>query len=329
MRKAFIGCATLTLAVPILAVWLLWAPRPAVPSLEGELRKSSLVVGGRTRTFSFYVPPRVRPNPPLLLVLHGSTMNGAKMRAATGHAFDEVADREGFIVAYPDGYGGHWNDCRAVGEYEAKRLGIDDVAFLETLTEWFVRNLNVAPNEVFATGVSNGGQMSYRLALEAPDVVNGIAAIAASLPTAENGTCKPSGRPVATMIVNGSDDPLNPHEGGPVALFGVFARRGNVQSSRASAEYWAKLAGHGAPPVVRDLPDTDPGDGTTAKRHDWTGDGKPPVSLVVIEGGGHAIPHPSIRAPRLLGRTSQDISGAEEIWRFLSSSVKGARLRTP
>jgi polyhydroxybutyrate depolymerase len=331
VKKRLLGCALVIVSVVVLAVilgaWLLWVPKPAVPPLQGELRKSSVVVDGRTRTFSFYVPPRVRPNSPLLLVLHGSMMNGAQMRVATGHAFDEIGDREGLIVAYPDGYGGHWNDCRAVGDYESKRLGVDDVAFLETLVRWFERNLNVAPDEVFATGVSNGAQMSYRLALEAPDVVRGIAAIAANLPTAENQTCKPSGRPVATMIVNGTDDPLNPHDGGLVALFGVFVRRGNVQSTLATAQYWANLAGHRAPPVLRDLPNSDRGDGTTAKRHDWTGDGRPPVSLVVIEGGGHSIPHPKIRAPRLLGRTSHDLSAADEIWGFLSWSPKGARLR--
>jgi polyhydroxybutyrate depolymerase len=323
MIRRVIGCAVAVVVIALLGVgWLVWqlrVTRPPIPRLAGELRSSRLVVQGRQRTFAFYVPPRVRPHPALLLVLHGSTMDGRRMRAATGYAFDEIADREGFLVAYPDGYGGHWNDCRAVGAFEAKRLAIDDVSFLRTLTDWFRRELDVAADEVYAVGVSNGGQMSFRLALEAPDLVRGIAAIAANLPTAENQTCVPSGRPVATMIVNGTDDPLNPHGGGRVALWGMFFRRGNVQSTLATATYWANLAGHQGPPAVQDLPDTDPKDGATATRQQWSGEGKLPVTLLLVHGGGHTIPHPEVRAPRIVGRTCHDFSSPREIWEFFGA----------
>lgn len=335
MIRRIIGCAVLVFVFAFLGVsfwaWQLRETQPAMPRLEGELRSSSLAVNGRKRTFAFYVPPRVRPNPQLLLVLHGSMMDGERMRVATGYAFDEIADREGFLVAYPDGYQGHWNDCRAVGDYEAKRLAIDDVAFLKTLTDWFRAEYNVAANEVFAVGVSNGGQMSYRLALEAPEFVRAIAAIAASLPTTENQTCVPSGRPVATMIVNGTDDPLNPHAGGRVALFGIFIRRGNVLSTLATATYWANLAGHRAPPAVQDMPDNDPEDGATATRHRWSGDTKPSVALLVVHGGGHTIPHPEVSSRRILGRTCHDFSGAKEIWKFFAAEshrVSSVPLRT-
>jgi polyhydroxybutyrate depolymerase len=323
MIRRVIGLAVLVCVLALLGVslwaWQLRVTKPAMPQLEGELRSSSLAVHGRQRTFAFYVPPRVRPNPQLLLVLHGLMMDGEQMRVATGYAFDEIADREGFLVAYPDGYRGHWNDCRAVGDYEAKRLAINDVAFLKTLTDWFRREYNVATNEVFAVGVSNGGQMSYRLALEAPDLVRAIAAIAANLPTTENQTCVPSGRPVATMIVNGTDDPLNPHGGGRVALFGIFFRRGNVQSTLATATYWANLAGHHAPPAVQDIPDNDPTDGATATRHRWSSDTRPSVALLVVHGGGHTMPHPDLRFPRILGRTCHDFSSPKEIWEFFAA----------
>jgi polyhydroxybutyrate depolymerase len=328
MRRA-IGCAVAAGALLVIAVsflaWQTYVPKASVPRLQGELRSSSLLVDGRRRTFTFYVPPRVPLHPRLLLVLHGSTMNGKQMRAQTAYAFDQLADEEGFLVAYPDGYGGHWNDCRATGNYEAKRLAVDDVAFLRTLTGLFQREYGVDASQVFATGVSNGGQMSYRLALEAPELVRGIAAIAANLPTTENQTCVPSGRPVATMILNGTDDPLNPHEGGRVALYGIFFRRGNVQSTRATAAYWASLAGHDASPAVSALPDGDPADGTTVTRHSWTSAGRPPVALLVVNGGGHTIPHPHARAPRLLGRTCHDLSSPEVIWRFFADEARRGR----
>jgi polyhydroxybutyrate depolymerase len=320
VRRILAGLVAAIAIVILFGVWLLRVPRRVLPRLEGQLRSASVEVQGRQRTFVFYTPPRLRPNPPLLLALHGSMGNGKVMRAATNEAFDELADREGFLVAYPDGYGGHWNDCRAAGDYEAKRLGIDDVAFLRALTDWFRHEYDVDAREVFAAGVSNGASMTYRLALEAPDLVRGIAAISASLPTPDNQRCIPSGKPVAVMIVNGTDDPINPFEGGRVSLFGIFIRRGTVQSTRATADYWAKLNGHRASAEVRQMPDHDPNDGTTATRYDWSGEGKQPVTLLVIHGGGHTIPHPKAGSARLLGRTCHDFSAAQEIWRFFASS---------
>lgn len=318
---ARLGCAVVLL-VAAAGIWLLRTTPPPVPELHGRLLRSSLTVNGRQRTFNVYVPPRLRPDPPLLLVLHGSMMNGRRMRVSTGYSFDRIADREGLLVVYPDGYDGHWNDCRATGDYEAKRLAIDDVAFLRALAGWCRTRYGVASDAVFATGVSNGGQMSYRLGLEAPDLVRGVAAIAANLPTAQNQLCHPSARPVATMIVNGTGDPLNPHEGGEVALYGLFLKRGTVISTLASARYWATLAGLPAAPSEQQLPDTDPHDGARARRLLWSAPGHPSVAAVVVTGGGHTIPHPTVTAPRLLGHTCHDFSAPEMIWEFFAGELR-------
>jgi polyhydroxybutyrate depolymerase len=329
MIRRLISCALTVAAFVVVAVgflaWQTSVPAASAPRLQGKLHSSALVVDGRRRTFTFYVPPRLPRRPQLLLVLHGSTKNGKQMRADTAYAFDEIADRKGFLVAYPNGYRGHWNDCRAVGDYEAKRLAVNDVTFLREMTAWFERKYKIAADQVFAVGVSNGGQMSYRLALEAPELVRGIAAIAANLPTADNQTCLPSGRPVATMIVNGTDDPLNPHEGGRAALYGLFFRRGNVQSTLATAAYWTNLARHSGPAAKTALPDTDPTDGTSVTQHLWSSDTKPAVGLLIVKRGGHTIPHPEARFPRLLGRTCRDISSPQLIWEFFANET--ARLR--
>jgi polyhydroxybutyrate depolymerase len=322
-RRVFLVllCA-FVLAIPAVGVWLLRSKRPSPPALQGRLRREAIDVDGRRRTFALYVPRRLRPDPPLLLVLHGSMMNGARMRADSGYSFDQIADREGILVVYPDGHGGHWNDCRAAGDFEAKRLRIDDVAFLRALAGRFRREHGVPADRVFAAGVSNGAQMSYRLALEAPDLVRGIAAIAANLPAAGNQTCKPAGKPVATMIVNGTGDPLNPHEGGEVALYGLFLRRGTVQSTLASARYWAQLAGLHGPPSEQQLPDADPNDGARATRLLWSAPNAPSVAAVVVSGGGHTIPHPHVTSPRLLGHTCHDFSAPDFIWEFFAAELR-------
>jgi polyhydroxybutyrate depolymerase len=306
----------------LLAV-VVWArflriPTIPVPALSGTVHHAAIEVQGRSRSFTYYLPRTLAPNAALILVLHGSGMDGAVTRPMTAYAFDELADREGVVVAYPDGYGGYWNECRVVGDYEAKRQRIDDVTFLRALIDWFARRHKVARDRVFATGVSAGGQMVYRVALEAPELVRAIAAVSASLPTRENQICTPSGRPIAVMIINGTEDPINPYNGGDVALFRIFLRRGPGQSSMDTARYWAELAGHRNPPQRQPLPDVDPSDHTVATRLLWSGENRPDVALVTIEGGGHTFPHPHGAVPRLLGRTSHDFDAAEEMWSFFN-----------
>lgn len=305
-----------TVAVVATGWWLLAAPAPTEPELAGAVQRESLNIGGRTRTFSTYFARRGAPAAGLVFVLHGSMMSGARMRAATVYEFDVLADREGFIVVYPDGYGGYWNDCRAIGDFAAKSEGVDDVAFLRAIAERLVKEHDIPKRRVFATGVSNGGQMAYRLAFEAPDLVGAIAPIAASVPSASNQTCEPSSRAVATMIINGTDDPLNPYEGGEVALFGLFMHRGTVQSSLESARYWARLAGYREGPRREPIPDRDPNDGTRSTRWTWAEVNRPEVALIEVEGGGHTIPHPRGSWQRLLGRVSRDFSAPGEIWAF-------------
>ncbi|MFB3906599.1 MAG: PHB depolymerase family esterase [Acidobacteriota bacterium] len=327
MAGAAVGLSLLLLA---LAIYTFRFPSVTLPTLSGTLHQGRLEVGGRDRSFWFYLPRSVERRPALLLVLHGSTMDGADMRRATVCGFDVIADREGFIVVYPDGYEKHWNDCRVAGDYEARRLGIDDVSFLRALVGGFVEEYGVARERVFATGLSNGGQMAFRLALEAPDLVRGIAVIAASLPTTENQACAPIGRPLPVMVINGTADPMNPFEGGEVALFGLLYSRGMVQSTMETVRYWARLAGYSGEPSSEFLPDRDPSDGTISRRWVWSADNRPDVVLVEVQNGGHTIPLPQTTVPPILGRTSHDFSACEETWQFFKRAErKGPAAVTP
>jgi polyhydroxybutyrate depolymerase len=294
------------------------APRPELPALSGELRRGSLRAGERERSWAVYVPATLAPRPALVLALHASMGDGEQMRAGTGYRFDELADRDGFTVAYPDGFEEHWNDCRRVAPYRANTLDVDDVGFLRALVARLVLDLGVDPARVFATGLSNGGQMAYRLALEAPDLVAAVAPVAAGLPDEENLDCARGGRPVAVLIVNGTLDPMNPFAGGRVALYGVWGDRGTVLSSDASAAYWAALAGHSTPPRHQRYPDLRRDDGSWAELVTWSDGTGPEVAHLVLHGGGHTFPHPRWRYPRFLGATNHDVDAASEIWDFFA-----------
>lgn len=312
---------TAILAVLVVAsTFLLRFTLPPEPALSAELAQDALPWRGLSRRYAVYVPAGLGPGAALVLVLHGSEGDPRQARAGFGYEWDRLADEHGFVVAYPQGFEGHWNDCRAAAPYAANRLDVDDVGFLRALVERLVDRHGVDPARVYATGISNGGQMALRLALEAPELVRAAAPVIASLPAEGNMDCAPSGRPVSVLVMNGTEDPMNPWEGGTVALHGLVGNRGEVLSTEATVAHFAKLAGHDGPGAHEALPDRAPGDGTTIERTRWSAPGRPTVVLYAVRGGGHAVPHPKLRFPRLLGRTSADIVAAEEIWSFFTAA---------
>jgi polyhydroxybutyrate depolymerase len=293
--------------------YFVYSPTPEVPRLSGKLTEGAVEVGGRKRTYLTYVPQGFTKGAPLVVVMHGSGQNGAQMRIWTGYGFERLADKHGFAVVYPDGYEGYWNACNIVGEYSANKLNIDDVGFLTGMVAKLITEIGVDPGRVFATGISRGGHMAFRLALEAPSRFRAVAAVSANVPAPENFKCRPAGQGTSSaMIMNGTKDPLNPFDGGEVKLFGLFAR-GKVRSSRESGQYFADLNNI---PGMPETNQTQVSDGVHVERVLWHNDSKVEVELVAIHGGGHGIPQPYCRYPRGLGPTPREPNGPAVIWAF-------------
>lgn len=293
------------------------APEPRLP---GRLERGALVHGGRSRTWLAYVPSTVDAHPAVVLVLHGSLGSAAQARRAYGFDFDRLAEQHRFVAVYPQGYDGHWNDARVQGNYAAKREHVDDVGFLHALVDRLAAEHGADRTRVYVTGVSNGGQMTMRLALETPEFARAYAPVVASLPIRENLAITPKGAPVSILFMNGTADPMNPWNGGKVSLYGLWGNRGNVLSADATVAYFRQLAGLAGAPVRTPLPDVDPDDGSDAERFDWRAPGHRAVTLVRIDGGGHEVPNPSAYGPRLLGRNNRDFHAADEIWNFFQQA---------
>jgi len=294
--------------------YFVYSPAPEVPRLSGKLTKEAIEAGGPTRTYLTYVPRGLAKGSPLVVVMHGSGETGAQIRVETGYGFERLADERGFAVVYPNAYEGYWDACSIVGEVSANAFNVDDMRFLTGMVDRLIMEIGADPGRVFATGGSRGGSMAFRLALEAPARFRAVAAVSANVPTPENFKCKPAGQTTSSvMIMNGTEDPLVPFNGGEVNLFRFFYRNGKVLSSRASAQYFADLNHIAGAPETNQ---TQVAAGVHVEQLLWRNDSNVEVELVAIHGGGHGIPQPYRRRPRLLGPSPKEPNGPAVIWSF-------------
>lgn len=321
-RKAKVAAGGLVVLVPLLAVlaWGLYLEFPREPELPGTLQRAQLDWGGIPRSYTYYLPAAVAAAPPLVLVFHGSGGDAAQARLLYGYAFEVLAEEFGFIVAYPDGYQRHFNGCRRAGPYAANELDIDDVGFMGAMVDELAQRHRIDRRAVFATGVSNGGQMALRLALEAPGLVAAVAPVATSMPAPDNMDCERAGEAVSFLLMNGTDDPMNPYEGGSVALYGLWGNRGKVLSSGDTVDYWVELAGYRDGPRQFNFDDRVADDDSTVSLALWAAPGRETIALYTIHGGGHSAPNPEIRMPRLLGGSNRDVYAARLIWNFFQGA---------
>jgi polyhydroxybutyrate depolymerase len=266
------------------------------------LESGTIKIGGVDRSYVYQIPQNLRRAAPLLLVLHGGLGTGRGMAGLS--KFAALADEKGFIAVFPDGLNRQWNDGRGLTD-------TDDMAFLGVLIDLFVARNNADPRRIYATGISNGGMMSFRLACELPKRIAAIGVIAANLPRALVEICS-SGPPVPVMIIDGTEDKLMPWAGGE-----IIGERGAVLSATATAQAFTLRIGS---PVetVEPLPSFANADPTRVKRHRWkTGSGAE-VVLYEVEGGGHTWPGGAQYLPEaVIGRTSRQIDASREIIEFL------------
>ena len=281
---------------------------PAQSSAPAEAPRTLQVSGG-LRRYLLYVPTAYRAGhpAPLVLVFHGGGGQGSGIAPHTG--FSALAEREGFLVAYPDGLGRRWNDGRG---YAAAH---DDVGFVRALLDTLGRELSVDPRRVYATGISNGAMFAYRLACDLPGTFAAVAPVAGAMPADLAPACAHT-QPVSVLAFQGTADPLMPYFGG-----GVARRRGRVLSAERSIAFWATTTGCAVVPVMTNEPDRVT-DGTRVRRtvYGTCREGRS-VELYTIEGGGHTWPGgPPVGGS--VGRVTREIDATPVIWAFFVGHPK-------
>ncbi len=290
-------------------------------------QKNSLLHNNLKRTYRIHLASSydTYEKMPLVIVLHGKGGNGKSMILLTRKGFNKLSDQEGFIVVYPDGIEMNWNDGRMDDETNdrAHRENIDDVGFISALIDTLVKEYHADPDKVYVTGISNGAIMSYRLACEVSRKITAIAPVCGSMPYLLFPQC-PMTRPVSVMAINSTDDPLVPYQGGNIYGGIIKANLGKVLSVDETIGFWINRNRCSTTPVVTELPDLSPGDGTKVTRKQYINKTEgSEVILYVVSGGGHTWPGGFQYLPeKIIGKTCRDFNACEFIWSFFKKHTR-------
>jgi polyhydroxybutyrate depolymerase len=277
------------------------APPSAVPTGTSQ---HSLTIDHRDRTYRLYRPRSLPGQPvPLVLVLHGAL--GSGKQAETDYGWDAKADAGHFVVAYPDGYHRTWNAGGCCGP--AQTADVDDVGFLTGLVRTVSGDLPVDPHRVYATGISNGGLMAYRLACR----TTVFAAIGPDSATMLAPCDSPA--PLSVIHVHGLADQSIPFQGGPSRS----AQQVDWPPVQPVIDGWRSVDGCAAPSTTTDGPVTTATASCPAGRA---------VELVTIAGAGHQWPggRPNTAGENLLGldEPSTALNATATIWSFFAAHPK-------
>jgi polyhydroxybutyrate depolymerase len=279
-------------------------------------QQHSIVHDGEARTWNETVPaPCARPRArcPVVVALHGGggRSNGARFAAGTGLA--AAGSARGYIVLAPDALGDNWNDGRP--ELAA---GIDDVGFIRAMLADLHGRAGVDPARIFATGASNGGLMSYRLACDTGGTFRAVAPVIANMGANLIERCRPTGN-VSLFMIPGTADRLMPYAGGGVAP--GLRDRGTVVSSDRTLDFWSVAMGCGVTASIERFDPVRDDTSVTITRYDGCRAGVV-VQTWTVEGGGHTWPGREsgrgLRA-RLVGPTATEFSATQVILDFFDA----------
>ena len=273
-------------------------------------------VHGQARTYTLYVPASASESKPaaLVIALHGGLGQGHSMETLSG--FSQLADHEGFLVAYPDGLGRRWRDGRTLPKGMVAD-NADDVGFMSALIDDASRLHPVDPKRIFATGISNGAMFSHYLALKLGDRIAAIAPVAGGIATGVAVDFH-SSTPVSVLIINGRQDPLVPYEGGPVAK-----TRGSIVSTVRALQLWLDADDLHGEARVRNVVAKKTGD-CSEQWQTWSGGRNgSALTLVALAGGGHTWPGGTQYLPKaIVGAVCPELDASRVIWDFFRQHPK-------
>ena len=264
---------------------------------------------GLERSFLIYVPKNIKENAPLVVAIHGYTSSAKTLMGYSG--INQIADKEGFLVAYPQGTkDSRDNNFFNVGYEFHSDSKVNDVNFIREIVLNLTKDYKLNSKRVFATGMSNGGDMSYLLACTSSDLFTAVAPVAGVMmkDTLEN--CNPE-KKIPIFEIHGTKDSISKFEGD----MNNEDKWGAYYDLPSTIEFWVNKHALNEKETIQ-LKNKNTEDGTTItfERY-WSDESQREVWFYIVNDGNHTWPGMT----GLFSRTAnQDINSAEEIWKFFS-----------
>ena len=318
----------LTAVVAVLVLGVRWqrgtvSGADQLPPLHSRVE---MWTGQGLREYVIHIPSscdRSRPAA-VVLMLHG--FGGTALNAAKETGWSEKADREGFIIVYPEATRPDrlrpadfrrnpqaWND--GSGRFHAASEKVDDVAFIGAMIDKIGESCRIDASRIFVTGFSNGASMTFRLGAELSPRFTAIAPV--------SGTCwlervEPPNA-VSLCYITGAADSLNPLEGGgPKLAFGGKEQGGAAKPPvQQFVDLWCGALGCAGALMLDETVDG------VRRRKYGPGRQQAEVMFVTVEGLGHHWPGGERQvAEFLVGRHNQKLKATDEIWNFFRAQRK-------
>ncbi len=292
----------------------------SVPRRGTYVQTTPLRYGLSARTYLVHIPLGYDEQKawPLVLVLHGAFATAGSMEERSG--FSALADREGFVVAYPNGIGlfgslQHWNAGHCCGLAQVDH--VDDVGFLRYVIRDVASRIRIDPRRIYVAGHSNGAMLAYRFASEDCEQIAGVAVVAGTIGSSKSpheATCTvgPPRIPVPLVVVHGREDETVPFAGGP-GLRGGPRRYVSVPDS---VQLWAQYCGCLSTPEVCDDP---LGDRCTLTWQDEKGNSM--VVLHVLDNWKHVWPGTTVTGRLPEDHPLRSFEAAQVIWDFFRTQT--------
>lgn len=280
------------------------------PHISSHLVNCSIQINHKTRYINIVEPAvKLKDSVSLVFVFGPANESEYYMQNISNFYLDSIYDHQNVLLCYAKPYKGFWNDRLTKVNSAAVKENMNESLYFQEIIKFINRKYRITVKNTFLIGLSQGGEMVYRLCLDLPDQVCAAVVVAANLHTSYDISKDTiSNKAINMLIINGKLDPICPYEGGEVTLYHLV-NRGKVYSALTTHKFWAKKAGYTEEPHLDTI--INKKKKIVATTFTYNTPQKKQVILYALTEGGHTFPHPNTNAPILFGKTVHDINAAE------------------
>jgi polyhydroxybutyrate depolymerase len=300
------------------------AEKDSSSQLHGQSREK-FSVNRQQHTYYLYTPESYRVDHAIPLVILLGDISTRTRHFIHYVRFNELADANGFIVAYPDMY-----QAKTLLASAGDDSGVQQATFLRQLIDHIANQRNIRENSIFVAGFSTGGIVVLNSLCHLSQPIAGFAVVAASMSRQSRSHCGAIRQQIPGLFIAGRDDPYIAWQTGDDGISGSIAGVSmDLLPVSQSVEYWTQRNQCDLRPFIEAMPNEDLQDGTSVTRLSYDGRcvSNKPILLYAVTGGGHTWPGNRYQPPfKDAGRTSQDMNASRTIWQFFNNTATQVRI---